>query len=212
MMLRRSIYRVALLALLVGLAIGCQRPGRPAEERPAPETDSYSDGRGYDPLELPRDREIVPEKYPSTGSIKGGSALTETPSDSVDSGHQEIDSLPVELDTLNNQVFRVQLFTSKKYGEARQAVVVAEEIFDQPVYLDYEVPYYKVRVGNFASRRDAEGYQPKASAAGYANPWVVVVNIGVKEAAPAYDTAPEGGLQDTLQDAGGDEPDDASGG
>ncbi|MBU0984142.1 MAG: SPOR domain-containing protein, partial [candidate division Zixibacteria bacterium] len=91
----------------------------------------------------------------------------------------------------NNQAFRVQIFTSKLYNDARQALRVAEEIFDRQLYIDYEVPYFKVRVGSFDTRDAAEAYQLKAKAAGYGNAWVVLVTVGVVEAAPLYDDLPE---------------------
>ncbi len=94
------------------------------------------------------------------------------------------------IDTLNNQAFRVQILTTKVYGEARTALRVAEEIFDRPVFMDYEVPYFKLRVGNFAERETAENYQQRAKAAGYTKAWVVVVTVGVEEPAPLYETLP----------------------
>lgn len=146
------------------------------------------DDRGFDPLELPEDRQVVPELYPREGRITGHETLVSTP---VPQTPTETAGLPVEMppaavDSLNGQAYRVQLFTSKLYGEARDAVRVAEEIFDQPVYLDYEVPYFKVRVGSFAERDDAEGYQQKAKATGYTDAWVVMVSVDIKEAAPMY--------------------------
>lgn len=170
---------------------------------PPTDEEGYADGRGYDPLELPRDREVVPVKNPRSGSIRGNDALIDAEEDPSDSAYFVADNLPIGLDTVNNQVFRVQLFTSKTYGEARRAVVVAEEIFDQPVYLDYEVPYYKIRVGNFANRDDAEEYQPRVRTAGYGNAWVVVVNLGVTEASPAYDQPDEFQNVDIVPDTTG---------
>ena len=54
------------------------------------------------------------------------------------------------------------------------------------MYVDYEVPNYKVRVGNFVDRNAAEDYQQRVRAAGYGNAWVVMVNIGIREVAPLY--------------------------
>ncbi len=184
--------------MAVLLLAGCQGAKGPGEEKPSTPEGTYADGRGYDPLEFPRDREIIPVKYPNTGSIRGSGALIDADMDPSDSSYHVADSLPIAIDSINNQVFRVQLYTSKQYGEARKAVVVAEEIFDQPVYLDYEVPYYKVRVGNYASRDDADEYQPRVRAAGYRNAWVVVVNLGIREAAPAYDGPEEEEFTDSL--------------
>jgi len=172
---------------LLALA-GCARPPAATVEVPRPQEAAQIDARGFDPLELPRDREVVPARYPSAGDISGRAVIVAT-----DAGSQAADSLslptvivPQPTDTLNSQAYRVQIFTGLVYGEARQAAQVAEEIFDQPVYIDYEVPNYKVRVGSWADRYAAERYQQKAREAGYSNAWVVMVKVNVREAAPLY--------------------------
>lgn len=158
-------------------------------ERPESTAATDEDSRGFDPLELSRDSEIVPAEHPRRGSIVGRQELVEVPSSDPfkDSVTIPIERLNLQIDTLNQQAFRVQIFTTKLFSEAQRAVEVAEEIFDQPAYVDYEVPYFKVRVGSFANRDDAESYQQKTKASGYTNAWVVMVNLGVKEAAPLYD-------------------------
>lgn len=146
------------------------------------------DSRGFDPLELPRDREVLALKYDRTGDITGKQVIVEssqgTDLDSLEAG---LVGPEVQVDTLNSQVYRIQLFTSRVYGDGHQAAKVAEEIFDQPVYMDYKVPNYKVRVGNFVDRNTAEDYQQRARAAGYSNAWVVMVNVGIREVAPLYE-------------------------
>ncbi len=191
--MRKHVIICSLLSVcgIVCLWEGCGTPAPPADESPEAVTEETVDARGFDPLELPRDREVVPVQSPRNGVITGHQELVGT-----ESVGTEEDSLSVgpenytpAVDSVNNQAFRVQLFTSKLYGEAQQAVRVAEEIFDQPVVVDYEVPYFKVRVGSFADRETAEEYQQKAKGAGYTNAWVVMVNVGVREAAPLYDEA-----------------------
>ncbi len=169
------------------VTIGCKPAYQVDSEKNSGKDEVSADQRGFDPLEFPRDLEIIPAKYPHSGNIEGSAALVESEgsTESVDAG--EIINLPLPSDTVQSQVFRVQLLTSKLYGEARRAFQVAEEIFDQLVYIDYEVPYYKVRVGDFGARTLAEDYQMKAKAAGYPSCWVVVVNVGIREAAPLYD-------------------------
>jgi len=187
----RNIYK-RFLIILVGflLLCSCKAP-REGDEKKTPVTPAeITDSRGYDPLELPQDKEIIPEKYPKTGAITGSKILSQVPAGESDTVVLNITEVPVGSDTLNNQVFRVQLFTSKYYFEARKALAVAEEIFDQPVYLDYEVPYFKIRVGNFGNRDEAEMYQQKTREAGYGSAWVVVVNLGVKEPAALYENLP----------------------
>lgn len=182
----KSIYS---LGVIVCLAAGLSCSGPPdIDEKPASDSKAMlSDPRGFDPLELGRDREVVPQKYPRTGEIAGKQAIVEAdPQDDADSSGSIVVKPPLEIDSLNNQVYRVQIFTSRVYGDARKAARVAEEIFDQVVYVDYQVPNYKVRVGSFADRDGAEVYQQKVRAAGYSSAWVVSMSIGVKELAPLY--------------------------
>jgi hypothetical protein len=174
--------------MALGLVFGCAKPPAQAPEQAVEPASATADERGFDPLELPRDREIVPSKAVRAGSITGQQALIDAdrvePDDSTDAKVAVPDP---EIDRNNGQAFRVQLYTGRVYGEARAAARVAEEIFDQPVYVDYEVPNYKVRVGSFADRDRAIDYQQKARTAGYTSAWVVMVKAVVKEAAPLYD-------------------------
>lgn len=143
----------------------------------------------FEPFDLPDDTVIVPLKYPAVGMIETSSR---TASGETQSEHTRVltpSDSAAAADSLPHSFFRVQLSTSQLFGEARRAQVVAEEIFDQPVYLDYEVPYFKVRVGDFTSRAAAEDYQRQAQGIGYSDAWVVSVVIGVREPLPLY---PEG--------------------
>jgi len=178
-----NIYSLVLVAALVLATIGCQPAQRIGAEKPAVADSTVS--RGFTPFEFASDDEIIPAKYPRDGRIVGHTDFVLPDSLAGDSSMVLVD-VPDEIDTVYNQVFKVQLFTSKVYGEARHAVKVAEEIFDRPVSIDYEVPYYKVRVGQFSDRDEAERYAQRAKGAGYSLVWVVVVNVNVKEAAPLY--------------------------
>lgn len=189
------------LLLLVGalLLTSCAtRP--PATSEPDQSPSSFTDQRGFDPLALPGDDKVIPEDVPLHGDINGGGAA---PAD----GTTEPDSVVIPaivpdevIDSLNNQAFRVQLFSGKLYGDARREAQVAEEIFDRPVVIDYEVPYFKVRVGSFAEREDAEDYQKRAQAAGYDNAWVVLVTVNVQSAEPLYDAAPDAVLDEIIEE------------
>jgi hypothetical protein len=143
----------------------------------------------YDPLGLPQDTLIVTA---TELAIARPDTLLTRKSDStvVSSGESRIsgESAP-GIDIASSQVFRVQLLTANTFGDGRRALAVAEEIFDQPVVLDYEVPYYKLRVGQFASRPAAESYLQRTRTAGYENAIVAICMIGVREATPVYDQA-----------------------
>lgn len=187
--LKNTSRQIGLWLAVISLFLSCARPPAGVKET-APETPVTSgDSRAFDPLELPADREVVPAKYPRSGAITGRQALVSADIDNAetDTIFTNLENFTRAVDTLNNQAFRVQIFTSPLYQEARNAERVAEEIFDQPVNVEYEVPNFKVRVGDFVNREDAEKYAQQAKAAGYTSAWVVMVNIDVKEAAPLYE-------------------------
>jgi hypothetical protein len=189
MKIRSITYRGSILLLLMAVWLigGCNRPAEPTgAEVIEPADDPTADGRGFDPLELPADRVVVPEEHPQTAAITTGAHFVEAGATPVPTSFSSDGPSKPEADSRDGQVFRVQIFTDKVYGKARRAITVAEEIFDHEVFLDYEVPYYKVRVGGFDSRSAAEDYQMRAKAAGYPEAWVVAVNVAVQEPTPLY--------------------------
>jgi len=173
------------MALL--LVVGCMGEKKVAEEEPERPSSAGVDKRGFDPLELPEDSEVIPLTHPKAGDIQGQTAFVEADNAGADTSLSQQTEAVGDIDSLNSQSFRVQLLTSKVYGDARYASQVAEEIFDYPVFMDYEVPYFKVRVGSFAERDEAEAYLMRVKSAGYTDAWVVLVNVRVKETAPLYD-------------------------
>ena len=187
MRIHGSIYRITVLLIALLFVVGCLGGKKVAEEEPQRPSSAGVDKRGFDPLELPEDREVIPLTHPKSGDIQGQTAFVEADNIGADTSLSQQTATAGEIDSLNNQAFRIQLLTSKVYGDARYALQVAEEIFDYPVFMDYEVPYFKVRVGSFAERDDAEEYLMKVKSAGYTDAWVVMVNVRVKETAPLYD-------------------------
>jgi hypothetical protein len=162
----RTISNIAMLAVL------CVSPAYTADKTAAPKKAAPQPPaivRGIDPLSLVADQVLITTLAPQTAPI-GITATT--------SGAPARSSL----------VFRVQLLTAQGFGEARKAAQVAEEIFDQPVHIDYEIPNFKVRVGDFADRGAADDYRRTALQLGYANCWVVPVTVGITEPPSLYDS------------------------
>jgi hypothetical protein len=79
-----------------------------------------------------------------------------------------------------SEVYRIQIYNSNTYGPALRELGIAKEVFDGNTWFDYEVPYYKVRLGNFLTREEAEQYLPTVREAGYPEAWVVRVNVNIK--------------------------------
>ncbi|MBU8933025.1 MAG: SPOR domain-containing protein [candidate division Zixibacteria bacterium] len=195
-----NICNIALVLILAVAPLGCLRPGPVGDEKASEAPSSSEPERRFDPLDLPADLEIIPEVSPLNSDLtRAGIIVTR---DQVDTASSNVDysEVPLGIDSANSQAFRIQLLTSKVYGEARRAVKVAEEIFDRPIYLDYEVPYFKVRVGSFHDRFQAEEYLMRARAAGYKEAWVVVTNIAVREAAPLYLDEPYPASYDSIDE------------
>lgn len=211
----KNIYSVTVIVIagLFGFN-GCQQQQTVPEEKSQVTVTEQDHPEKINLLDLPGDTEIIPSEHPKSGDIKGKAVSLETENVSDDSTNTVVRDVPDEIDSLNSQAYRVQLFSSKVFGESRKAKQVAEEIFDRPVFMDYEVPYYKVRVGNFADREQAEEYQMRAKSAGYTNAWVVVVTVNIKETTPMYDDMdnPESIdslYQDTDKNKKHDEPNDS---
>lgn len=182
---------IAVLLLAVLVTAGCSGKAGPAEEVRQIETETPEQTARFNPFDLPQDREIIPRLHPKTAPIFSAKSPDIANADSlpVIADKPVIVERPLNLgiDKLNNQTFRIQIGATELFGDARREKEIAEEVFDQPVYLDYEVPYYKLRVGSFADRRSAEQYLRKAKMAGYKTAWVVTVRVTVKEIAPLYD-------------------------
>ncbi len=140
----------------------------------------------FDPLAIDADRTVVPEEFPihpakttaADDTIVSPANVSNRQPDSAASG------------TTPSDVYRVQIFTSRLYSEATREMTIAEEIFNLPIFLDYEVPYYKLRVGEFATRDEAEDMLPEIKAIGYPNAWVARVLLRVHDV-PEYDLSEE---------------------
>jgi hypothetical protein len=77
--------------------------------------------------------------------------------------------------------FRVQLVATDSEGEARSVEQQALFDFHDGVYLIFDPPNYKVRVGDCESRAKAMELRDKAVKMGYPNAWVVQSRVTVAD-------------------------------
>jgi len=75
--------------------------------------------------------------------------------------------------------FRVQLIATDSEAAARQVEQNALMDFQESVYLTFDPPNYKVRVGDCITRADANVLLGKAISQGYDNAWVVQCRVQV---------------------------------
>ena len=77
--------------------------------------------------------------------------------------------------------YRVQIFSSTDQDEANAVRRDAILRFDENVYLIFDNPYYKVRVGDCLSRYKAEALQIEAEKKEYLDAWVVRTKITLRK-------------------------------
>ncbi len=72
------------------------------------------------------------------------------------------------------QGFRIQLYSTTDMEAAQEVYMVADSLFsDQWIYIVFEVPFYKVRLGDFQTRPDANKSLARISRLGFREAWIV---------------------------------------
>ena len=82
-----------------------------------------------------------------------------------------------------NQVvsgYRVQLFAGRERTQARLIETKANSSYLQTVYLVFESPQYKVRIGDFTNRDEAVRFCQKLRKDGYSDTWVVKSPVNLR--------------------------------
>ena len=69
--------------------------------------------------------------------------------------------------------YRVQLLASTLEEEAESLLEVAMGLFSENVYVEYFEPYYKIRVGDFLEKKEAEVMRERAYELGFVDAWIV---------------------------------------
>jgi len=97
------------------------------------------------------------------------------PADSTEVGAVEMEEV---------QGWRVQIFASERSEAAQRVKTEAMDLFDVPVYLQFEVPYYKVRIGDCRTLTEAEELVRVAKRKGYSTSFRVRTRILVEKRSP----------------------------
>jgi hypothetical protein len=69
--------------------------------------------------------------------------------------------------------YRVQLISTERINKAEKIRDEAYDIFDQYIYIVFQTPYYKVRVGDFVDFKDCRQVEKIAKENGFPNAWTV---------------------------------------
>ena len=69
--------------------------------------------------------------------------------------------------------YRVQVAISENQEDLIDIKDNLEKAIKEKIYIQFELPNYKLRVGNFSSRKKAELYRNKIVRLGYRSAWVI---------------------------------------
>tara|TARA_X000001036_G_scaffold128642_1_gene121618 strand:- start:826 stop:1239 length:414 start_codon:yes stop_codon:yes gene_type:complete len=69
--------------------------------------------------------------------------------------------------------YRIQVAISQEENDLIDVKEQLELIIKEKIYIKFELPNYKLRIGNFDSRKKAEAYRNKVIQLGYRSAWVV---------------------------------------
>lgn len=105
--------------------------------------------------------------------------------DAVQKAHAQSGNVtPVDLptdstvvETVETQGFRVQIFASASIDEATASQRIALSQISDSVYVVYDPPVYKVRIGDYATRLEANQRLTRLVNMGYDDAWVVADKI-----------------------------------
>ena len=73
--------------------------------------------------------------------------------------------------------YRVQIYLSLQQDDAENVANAARGKIDEKVFVEFDPPYYKVRIGNCTNSEDVEELLNKVKRAGYPDAWVVRAKI-----------------------------------
>ncbi len=158
-------YRISCVALLLFLIVSCSTSQFGWKSESGSRKKS-SKGKEYvedfDPLSLEEEDIVVSpqEKSPTE-----------------ENGEKPVEPMPSEDLALHEgsmiQGFRVQLLATTDENQARDAKKKAIFKFQTGVYLVFEAPHYKLRIGDCATRKEAEDLKKEAFRNGFPDAWIV---------------------------------------
>ena len=83
-----------------------------------------------------------------------------------------IDSLS-KLQIKGDEIFRIQIFESTESSIAKAEAKRFQNILGDTVYINFETPLYKLRIGNFLNRKQAEDAISAIENLGVKGSWVI---------------------------------------
>jgi hypothetical protein len=124
--------------------------------------------KSFDPWKIEKENPIIIREE----SAKTQEEFSESIGENDETGKPTADS---------EMLYRIQIFASKFPEEAQNLADSLEAYFDEPASIDYEVPYYKVRLGDFKTLEEAESFLRLIRKRGFPQAWVVKIRKEERE-------------------------------
>lgn len=160
----------ALSVILLASCASMKKTTAPAAAKEQAKSGAFDES--FDPLTLKDDDIVISgKKEQPAPEQKTASPTTASKSSKITAGElQETDG------------FRVQLFATRSIETATVGQQKAEQLFGarhQKVYLIFETPFYKLRIGDLLSRKEAEQLRDEAKTYGYDQAFIVRSKVQV---------------------------------
>tara|TARA_S200000501_G_scaffold353209_1_gene372803 strand:+ start:53991 stop:54347 length:357 start_codon:yes stop_codon:yes gene_type:complete len=89
-----------------------------------------------------------------------------------------LDSLK-NMRKMSNEGFRLQIYETSSKLTADSIVTYFQDLLSQEIYLVFEAPLYKLRIGDFLSKKNADVQKSKLEKMGIKNIWIVRSRISL---------------------------------
>lgn len=158
-----------LLASIIVLLSSCGPSQKIVKKEPAEQAQTSPYDERFDPLSL-NDDDIVIEAGNKKETKQVRKDVLNRDADKENLIEQEVDG------------WRVQIFVSNNFESATVKQEQAKSQFKEElhkVYLIFETPYYKIRVGDFVNHQEAEELRDKAREMGYNQAFLVPSKVMV---------------------------------
>jgi hypothetical protein len=80
--------------------------------------------------------------------------------------------------------FRVQVLATRSVEKADSLRLILAEQYQIPVYVTFEAPNYKLRLGDFIDRRSADRLRKRLARNGYPSAWIIRTRIKPQKVIP----------------------------
>jgi hypothetical protein len=165
----RNIFSLYLVFLIV--IVGC---GTSVHKSSLYEDQRTKAEHRFDPIGFPGDNAVITGKndqIAQTQKTEQNQPVDQQYEPSAADEH----SAPAEEIGQSSVLFRVQVFATKSFDEAQEFAANIEALFPEGVFVEYQMPYYKVRVGEFYEPDSGEEFLDNVKEMGFKNAWLVRV-------------------------------------